>query len=432
MTISSPQSGWQPPTGFVAVESKVPGIQVFAPAPAAPEIPERKLFTCPQCGASTAYDPADSSITCSHCGYIQKIQASVIGEQAAVAEFTLDTLQRSVRGWGQERRELHCQSCGADLSLKPNDISTTCPFCGSNQVINRQPVQEDLRPNFLIPFMFNSDECSSKVRTWLGRGWMHPTGLNTSSGTSAFSGIYLPSWTFSADIAAAWKAEVGYERTESHYDSSSHTTHTRTVIDWRWEEGNVALPIRNLLINGTRNASSILFTKISPFDLSDLRKYDPDYLAGWQAKSYDIALEPAWEIGKAQMREMAKNACYQDIPTSHVRNFSMAAEFNEESWRLILVPIYLSTYRFQEKSYQVMVNGQTGVVAGQKPVAWWKVWLAILGLLLPGVVSSLIGLPFLAIGGVGVVPLFIGAILLVIGLIFGGIILKQAMQAGEA
>jgi hypothetical protein len=79
-----------------------------------------------------------------------------------------------------------------------------------------------------------------------------------------------------------------------------------------------------------------------------------------------------------------------------------------------------------------MVNGQTGVVAGQKPVAWWKVWLAILGLLLPGVVSSLIGLPFLAIGGAGVVPLFIGVILLVIGLVFGGIILKQAMQAGEA
>ena len=48
-----------------------------------------------------------------------------------------------------------------------------------------------------------------------------------------------------------------------------------------------------------------------------------------------------------------------------------------------------------------MANGQTAVVAGQKPVAWWKVWLAIAALLLPGLGVGLVGLVMLLAGGLG-------------------------------
>jgi hypothetical protein len=110
----------------------------------------------------------------------------------------------------------------------------------------------------------------------------------------------------------------------------------------------------------------------------------------------------------------------------------MSADFDQETWRLILIPIYVSAYRYQEKSFQVIVNGQTGSVAGQKPVAWIKVWLAILGLLLPGVIVSLFGLPLLALAGSGIILLIIGVAAFIIGLIISIIILRQAMQAGEA
>ncbi|MDD5369054.1 MAG: hypothetical protein PHQ40_08215 [Anaerolineaceae bacterium] len=261
---------------------------------------------------------------------------------------------------------------------------------------------------------------------------MHPTDLSSSGASIQFKGMYLPYWTFSAYITAQWKAEVGYERTESHYDAASHSTQTRTVIDWRWENGTINLPIENMMVAGTQNVSAILLEKVSPFPLSDLVDYNPDFLAGWQAKSYDTSLQPAWETGKARMRMMAKDVCVQDIPTSHVRNFSMSADFADESWRLILVPVYLSAYRFQDKSYQVLVNGQTGMVSGQKPVAWWKVVAAILALLLPGTILGLIGFPFLAIGGVGALPLGVGVVLFIVGLVLSGVIMRQAMQSGEA
>jgi predicted lipid-binding transport protein (Tim44 family) len=77
-----------------------------------------------------------------------------------------------------------------------------------------------------------------------------------------------------------------------------------------------------------------------------------------------------------------------------------------------------------------MVNGQTGEVAGQKPVAWLRVWLAIAGLLMPGACLGLIGLLTLALGGIGVVGLVLGFILLIAGLI-GAVIIFQKARASE-
>ncbi len=394
--------------------------------------PAELTFTCPQCGASTAYDPSAASVACAHCGYVHKIEAQVVGAQAKASEFTLDTLQQQQRGWGQERRELHCDSCGADLSLAPTDLSVTCPFCGSNEVITRPAIQEMLRPEFLIPFKQDREGCRELARAWLGKGWMHPSGLVNAAASTQFQGIYLPFWTFSTQIQSNWDAEVGHERTEQYYDSGSKTWHSRIVIDWRWESGQVGLPIRNLLMKGTQNVSKILIEKIYPFNLKELAEYQPEFLAGWQAKAYDIPLQTAWDDAKANMREQAKRACEKDINSAHVRNFSMKADFEEETWRLVLLPIYLAAYRFQNKAYQIMINGQSGKVAGQKPVAWRKVWLATALLLAPSLILAAAGMIVNSTGGDGSIPVTLGVFLFLIGLIASAIIVNQAMKAGEA
>ena len=109
----------------------------------------------------------------------------------------------------------------------------------------------------------------------------------------------------------------------------------------------------------------------------------------------------------------------------------MTADFASETWRYLLLPVYVAAYQFESKVYQVMVNGQTGLVAGQKPVAWWKIWLAIAAMLAPGVILGLIGLPALALGGVGVILLVLGFVLILLGGA-GSIALYRQAIASEA
>ncbi len=421
-----------PPPGFVQVESKLAGVTVFAPAPKVEKKPEAQTFQCPNCGATTAFDPAAASVTCQHCGFAQPLAASVVGQAAAEAEFTLEALEKDRQGWGQARRELHCDACGADMSLAPNDLSATCSFCASNRVVARPAVQNAIRPSVLIPFKVDPGTCSKLARDWLGKGWMHPGGLAGAAAAAKFTGVYLPFWTFDARITADWKAEVGYEKSESYYDHEEKAWKTRTVIDWRWENGRVGAPVNDMLGAGTSKVSAVLLENLYPFELAALTAYEPGFLAGWQAQAYDIPLAIAWETAKNRMRESAKQSCYSDTGSAHVRNFSMAADFADETWRYILLPVFIAAYRFESKAYQVMINGQTGSVAGQKPVAWWKVWLAIAALLAPGTLIGLIGLPLLLAGGIGLIPLVLGGVLFIIGAVISGIIFMQAMKAGEA
>jgi ribosomal protein S27E len=426
-----------PPPGFIPTESAVPGIELYCPAPQDAERHQEVLdFNCPQCGATTAYSVADGGLTCAHCGYYEPPKQQMVGKGAQQFEFTVDTLraaaQRDAQGWGQARREVACQNCGAILSVPADVLTQTCTFCGSNKVIQRDAPQDALRPRFLIPFKLDGAACSQISKQWLGSSWMTPETLKRLGDLRLFKGVYLPFWTFDAVTSADWKAQVGHTVSERHYDSHNKRWTTRTRTVWRWESGSVRVTIDDLLIEGTACLSALLLGRIKNYDLHQLEAYDPKYLAGQHAKGYDIPLEKAWEKGREQMREQTRQACRSRASSSQIRNFSMNLDFADESWRYILLPVYLAAYRYGDKTYQVMINGQTGVIAGQRPVDWLKVWLAIAALLAPGVLVGLVGLATLALGGLGVVIGGVGFILLVIGIVISIIIFTKAQRMDDA
>ncbi|MBN1148491.1 MAG: hypothetical protein JXA78_14630 [Anaerolineales bacterium] len=414
-----------PPAGYIPTYSKVEGIDVFMPAP--PETdPHKEIveFKCPQCGATTAYSASDGGLTCSHCGYYEAPHKAAVGKRATEFEFTIETMQRSAQGWGEGRKEMSCQNCGAQISIPLDHLTHTCAFCGSNKVIQRQAPQDILRPRFVIPFKIEPGACQGIVKGWLTSSWMTPSGLRDISNLANFTGIYLPYWTFDAVTTADWKAEVGRQETRRYFENGEWKA--RPVTVWRWESGRVRLEIDDLVVPGAARLSAVLMERIKDFDLRDLAPYEPKYLAGLQAQSFDIPLEKAWNQGRGQMREQTRLACLGQASTSQVRNFSMNLDFADESWRYILAPIYLAAYTYDRQPFQVMINGQTGEISGQRPVDWTKVWLVIALLLSPGLLLGLVGLITIPLGGIGIGIGGLGFILLIIGMVIGFILWRQA------
>ena len=418
---------WPPPEGFLPVPSQIEGIELYAPAPEE-EREETRTFKCRHCGGTIAYSATQRQLTCPYCGRAQEVDGEEVGRAAAEFEFTLETMEQAQHGWGDERRELVCESCGAVVAVTPDTLTSTCAFCGSNRVLARNAAGDVLRPTALLPFVVDRERCRALAAEWLGQGWMHPSELRDVRTLRELTGVYLPYWTFDARIRADWKAEVGTERTERYYKDGEWKT--RTVIDWDWRSGRVRLPINDHMVPGTGHVSRVILSKVVPFSLRELVEYDPGYVAGWQTKTYDVQLQDAWQLAKREMREKAKDACYSDTGSSHVRNMRMTADFGDERWRYILLPVYLASYPFEDRTFQVMVNGQTGKVAGQKPVAWLKVWVVIAAILSPGAGLGLLGLLLTPVAGIGIVGLVLGFILFVAGLI-GAIIVFQKARASE-
>jgi len=413
-----------PPPGFIRAESALEGIEVYVPAP--PEAAERKDvvdFKCPNCGATTAYSVADGGLRCEHCGYYAAPDQDVVGKRASEFEFKVETLEKAARGWGKARKELQCQNCGACTSLPDVALTYTCPFCGSNKVIQREASQDVLRPRFLVPFKVTPETCCPLAREWMGSSWMVSSDLRRLASIANFTAIYLPFWTFDAATDATWRAQVGHIETERYYSDGEWKTRTKTV--WKWESGRVHRFFDDLLVPGTARLSKVLLTQIRDYDLSQLVAYDPAYLAGYHAQAYDVLLEPAWTEARQEMRECTRDACRGQASTSQIRNFSMNLDFGDESWRYILLPVYLAVYNYQDKVYQVMVNGETGTVAGQRPVDWTKVALVLAAVVAPGVLLSLLGL-FTFFTGIGIAIGIVGFILLILGLIVDFVIFQKA------
>jgi DNA-directed RNA polymerase subunit RPC12/RpoP len=420
-----------PPPGFVPAPSSIEGIDIFKPAPVAEEHREVVEFKCPQCGATTAYSIADGGLTCTHCGYYHAPDREIVGKGAQEFEFTRETLDRAAQGWGETRKELECENCGARTSLPEDTLTHTCPFCGSNRVLQRQAPQDILRPRFLVPFAIQPEQCRQIAASWLGSSWMTPNELRQLAAHEGFTAVYLPYWTFDAVTSADWRAEVGHTESERYYDHSDKSWKTRTRTVWRWESGRVRVPYDDLLVAGTEKLSTLLLGQVQDFDLGALTPYDARFLAGMHAQAYDLPLERSWETARETMRERTRLACRAQASTSQIRNFNMSLDFSAEEWRYILLPVYVAAYAYGGERFQVLLNGQSGAIAGQRPVDWTRVWLVVAALLAPGLLLGGLGLVTLLLGGLGVVFGTVGLVLLVIGAVISAVIVQRAMAMDD-
>ncbi|MEM7369357.1 MAG: hypothetical protein AAF587_12210 [Bacteroidota bacterium] len=350
-----------PPNGYKQIKSKVSGITVYQATEDEGEHQEVVAFSCPQCGATSAFCSDNGGLTCTHCRYYEAPKEAVYsGKGSEEFEFTLATVQRASQGWGVDRKELVCSHCGGHSILPPESLSHTCPFCHSNKVVQQKAPQDVLRPRFLVPIKIHPNQIKAKVQEWMGNNWLLPKDLHRLAHQTEFVPVYIPYWTFDAQAKARWKAEVG---------KRVNVGKTTTTV-WKWKSGWVEHYFDDHLENGSRHLDPHLLAKIQQFNLEELVPYDPSFLAGVSAQAYEVQLDDAWKLARQHMREEIKRRCRDQIHESKIRNFHMGLDFSEESWRYILLPFLIGSYTYNGKSYQVLINAQNRRLAGNRPADW--------------------------------------------------------------
>ena len=58
---------------------------------------------------------------------------------------------------------------------------------------------------------------------------------------------------------------------------------------------------------------------------------------------------------------------------------TMHTEFGTITFKHILLPVWISAYRFKNQPYRFLVNARTGEVQGERPWSWIKIALATTG-----------------------------------------------------
>ena len=346
-------------------------------------------FPCPQCGAEVDFDAERGTLLCAYCGY----KTTVPVTEQAILEYDLQSALRDMvsvpqeMGYGEGKRSLKCESCGAVNTVDANIISAECAFCGSNQVVALDQVAQVIKPESLLPFKVDQQRAAVQFRAWLGRGFFRPNPVKkiAKDANAKLHGVYLPFWTFDAHTSSWWRAEAGYHYyvTETYTatdDQGKQVQRTRQVQKTRWEPASGYLQLRfdDVLVPATESVEREMIERIYPFDTGALVAYEPSFLSGWAAEAYTVGLQPGWETGQQIMDDKVYQACSREVPGDTHRNLQVKTAYSHMTYKHVLFPVWLASYRYSDKVYHFLVNGQTGEVQGQAPVSWIKVMLAVL------------------------------------------------------
>jgi predicted RNA-binding Zn-ribbon protein involved in translation (DUF1610 family) len=351
-------------------------------------------FPCPSCGAEVDFDAERGMLVCSYCGHT----ASVPVTEKEIQEYDLEAaLQEMIdatheMGYGEEdKRSIKCESCGAVNTMDANIVSTECAFCGSNQVVFQEQVAQVVKPESLLPFQVERREAVTLFRQWLGRGFFRPNPVKkiAKEAGARLQGVYLPFWTFDAYTSSWWQADAGYYYTvtETYWttdDRGRRVQRTREVQKVRWEPASGYLPLSfdDVLVPATQSVERNMVERIYPFDTVALVPYEPGFLSGWGAEAYTVDIREAWATGEAIIQDEVRGACARQVPGDTYRNLQVDTAFSNMTYKHVLFPVWIASYRYRDKVYHFLVNGQTGEVQGQAPISWIKVVLVIVFVLI--------------------------------------------------
>ncbi len=340
--------------------------------------PAAETFPCTNCGAKVAYDAASQAMACPYCGAKQAIAAAAAEEGAPeVRELTLEEgMRMAARGYGAPITTVVCKDCGATVHVGEGERTTTCAFCGSAQVLAQGAGEPPIRPGGILPFRVPKDDANKRFGAWLGALWFRPSDLKKIAHVEEMGGVYVPFWTFDADVASRWSAERGhyYYETERYTETlnGQSVEQTRQVQHTRWEP---ASGWRNdhfddLLVPAGRALPEDLLGKLSTFDTKQLVPYQAHFLAGWRAEQYAIELPAAFDVARQKMARMQEGRCSGDVGGDTHRSLTVVSDVQRPTFKHVLLPVWLAAYRYNGKVYRFLVNGQTGEVVGVAP---WSV-----------------------------------------------------------
>lgn len=341
---------------------------------------------CPACGADAEWNPGRQALVCPYCGTASPAAMADTGRvirEHDLAE-ALRAIPASRRGWDADRRAVQCQSCRAISLFEPARVAQRCDFCGSPAIIPYEATRAPIVPESVLPFRVTESAVREAMRRWYGSRWFAPDRLKRAALTDTLHGLYVPYWTFDARVRARWHAEAGHYHyvTESYRDSSGRLQERRTRrIRWEPVSGELAHVFDDELVPATRGLHADLLRRIEPFPTADLVPYDPAYVSGWAVEQYQIDLVAAAARSRAQMDEKLRALCAAQVPGDTFRNLRVEADYSGQTFKHILAPVWILSYTYGARSYQVLVNGFTGTIAGEQPYSWVKIALAIAAVL---------------------------------------------------
>ena len=335
------------------------------PAPTGLHEADSQRFMCPKCGGRMIFSPDGQSLVCEYCAGSNKLHTNPGGTDEK--DFLIAMATQRGHGKPLAEQVFHCQGCGAEFILPPSQLSITCAYCGSPSVVSVEKSKDLLAPDGVIPFDLDQKQVTKILVDWVEGNQIHPE-----KKVDLPRGLYLPLWVFYFGGVVDYTGEVVEE---DQIRFGHQPPHMLPVND------SYPVLANDVPIPASRKLSAPFVRLLPSFDLKFVKSYDPGYLANWPAELYDVPMADASLDARAQVLANLK----RDLPGTlfPVHLFSiLSTNMVIDSFKLDLLPVWMTEIWIEGRSYLVLINGQNGALQcdwapkSNKPEGSFKDWLA--------------------------------------------------------
>ena len=324
---------------------------------AAPDMGDKKAnadrFECPNCGGRMSFSPNGQTLICDFC----EVGDEVASESEEAKEQDFFSAMATLRGHRKPvaHKIFHCEGCGAEFLLPPDNLSASCAYCASPHVINHGETRELLDPDAIIPQTFDQRRAAKILVEWVKENNFTPQGRVLPP-----RGFYIPVWTFDIGGSISYRGErLVEEEQRQGFGFKSEKV-------YKTERGDLALFVDDLIIPAAKKYEQYIDNFLKNYELRETKPYNPRYLSSWSAETYEVALSDA----ALEARSRAYKAEHKKAQRSmyYLKKFrSSSASLAVTSYKLLLLPLWMTTYPYDDDAFTVLINGQTGAVYGELP-----------------------------------------------------------------
>jgi DNA-directed RNA polymerase subunit RPC12/RpoP len=342
---------------------------------------ERELNTttnqCPNCGGELQFDPESGELKCERCGTIKDIE----DDPNVVRRALTDDVLTSRDNW-KEGAVFRCENCGAKSVLDRKALANNCPFCGSSHIVGLDDLA-GIKPDSVIPFQITKNTAWEKFRKWIGGKLFAPRSVKQQDTSGQFNPLYSSSWNFGAQTYNTYNGTLGRTLTTTRHINGR--TQTSTTVRWFRVSGAIDQTYADFSVQSGDRIPAPMFGKIKPFNLAMLKVYKQEYLSGIIAEHYTRSLDVCFKDFEAFVRRDLQHRIMSKHGADRVSSLAININYNDRRFNYILLPIYIASFSYKDKLYNIYVNGATGKVAGKYPKSPIKIFFAVLlGLALIG------------------------------------------------
>lgn len=343
------------------------------------------FIKCKDCGANLKYLPGTPFLNCEYCGAKNEIET----------EKEIKIIENDFESFLNEKEHLEdkqtistvkCTNCAASTTLQPNVTSSNCPYCDTPLVIKDASTSSIIKPSYVLPFKIDRKKATTEFVNWTSSLWFAPKKLKDYAEHSAekLNGIYMPYWTYDANTETHYTGMQGiyYYVTETYTDSEGNTQ-TRQVQRTNWfpASGTVQNEFDDILVVSSKSLPESLANELEPWDLEALAAYNDKYLSGFITESYQVDLKSGFDKAKDKMQPIIKSSVLSSIGGDVQQITSLDSNYHDITFKHILLPVWLSSYKYNDKVYRFLINARTGEVQGERPYSAIKIALLVVSII---------------------------------------------------